>query len=386
MPLPPEEIGRRIRKVREEVGVSQTTLAQALDASTQEVERLESGTLKPIPGDYILIISQILQTDFRYFISNTLDDVELEVRKLFRALAAPTPQDLLSLRRFILFSTSESELEEILGIKKPPLPTPYPSKDNYYWKQGQSAAIKERDRLRLGIKPIENIFQLIRSQGIGLTRQRLQDSNLSGTTLLHPRAGVYVLVNYDDDLYRQFFSAAHEYCHALFDRNHLKKEGCVVSYHHLKKDPIETRANSFAAEFLLPLNALNQYSHPKTKDDVIALTLKIGRDYKVNTETVAIRMKHKDWISQRTVDSFRQVRPAVISRREKSDPEMPAGLTEQQARRRQTAMEQGVSTYYLELLRRALIENQISLNRFAEMIDMSPQQAMDFIAETGLAL
>lgn len=387
MPLPHEEIGRRIHHVRKEIGISDQEMAVALGVGIEVVRRLEEGTLQPIPGDYILIIAQLLKTDFRYFISRDYDDVEEGVRKLFRALADPKPSDLRALRRFILFSACESELEFLLEIKKPPLPPAFPTRRNVLHKeQGRMAALDERKRLGLGNAPILDIFDLIRSQGIGLTRQRMEDGNLSGTTILHPRAGPYILINYDDDLYRQFFSAAHEYCHVLFDREALKSKGCVVSYRQAMSEWLEVRANNFASEFLLPLSALERYSKPKSPDDVLDLVMQIGRDYRVNTQTVAIRLKEKQWISQRTVESFLKVRPRTIPLREKRDPEIPNNLTSQQAQRRQVAAEHGVSAYYLELLRRAVTRDLISRLRFAEMLDMAPQEASIFVAETGLAL
>lgn len=403
MPLPPEEIGRRIKEVREEIGVSRTQLASVLGVQPSVVEHLEAGILSPIPGDYILLIAQAFRTDFRYFISRSIDDVEAGVKRLFRALAAPNHQDFLSLRRFMLFSTAENDLESLLGIKKPaPPPTYQYSRDVLYRDQGKQAAQAERKRLGLGNAPIPNIFDLMRHQGIGLMRQRLKDSNLSGVTLLHPRVGVCALVNYDDDLFRQFFSAAHEYCHVLFERRTITRDGCIVSYHEDKnrksnrggrpidsereKQLVETRANAFASEFLLPLSALDHYPKPSTVDDVANLTLRIGRDYYVNTVTVAIRLKDKGWISQKTLESFKNVMPKRIPRDEKRDPEIPLNLTQQQYDRRQLATEHGLSTYYLELLRRAVSSNLITMGRFAEMLDMTPHQAATFVMETGLAL
>ncbi|WP_426745043.1 XRE family transcriptional regulator [Myxococcus faecalis] len=403
MPLPPEEIGRRIKEVRIEVGFSPAQLAAILGVQPIVIEQLESGILSPVPGDYILILAQALKTDFRYFISRSLDDVETGIKKLFRALAAPNPKDFLALRRFMSFAAAEHDLEILLGCPKPSPPPVYRFEKNILHKdQGKQAAQAERKRLGLGNEPISNIFDLMRRQGIGLMRQRLEDGNLSGVTLLHPRAGVCALINYDDDLFRQFFSAAHEYCHVLFERGVLDRESCIVSYYNNRElgrrdstqTPqsereshwIELRANNFASEFLLPLSALDRYPKPQTTDDVAELTLRIGRDYRINTVTVAIRLKDKGWISQKTLESFKKVMPKRIPRSEKRDPEVPLGLTQQQYERRQVATEYGTSSYYLELLRRAVSSNLITMGRFTEMLDMTPRQAASFAVETGIAL
>ncbi len=399
MLLPAVEIGRRIREVREEVGTTQEALADVLGTTTQTVKQIEAGTLQSLPGDYILIIAKALKTDFRYFITREHDDVNEGVRKLFRALSKPKPQDLLALRRFISFATAESELEILLDLKKPPHPPKYPTAETeskFHKIQGKLAARIERRRLGLGKAPIEDIFHLIRAQGIGLTRQRMKDSHLSGVTILHPRAGIFVMVNFQEDLYRQFFSAAHEYCHVLFDREQIRSNGCVVSYdqaHRTESRPgkysdhelMEMRANSFASEFLVPEESLEQYQPPKSWSEIIQLAGIVGRRHRTNTETVVYALGSAGLIPPAAVDRFKRERPVVIPRTEKKDPEIPSSLNQLQASRRQTVLEYGISGYFLELLRRAFNEHIISKGRFAEMLDMSPQQADDFIKETGLA-
>ena len=244
MALPPDEIGRRIRAVREELGVSLQDLASACGTTDATFSQLEAGTLEPVPGDYILIAARLLKTDFRYFISDVLDDVERETRQLFRAMEEPRPADLLALRRFMFFCMAEQELETLIGSKQTILPPEYPRPgaiDKLAKDQGKRAAREERNRLALGFEPIPNVFAVLRQQNVRLFRHALDDARLSGVTISHPRAGVCVLVNYDEDLYRQFFSAAHEYAHVLFDRSQINNNGSVVSYRFSKNELMELR-------------------------------------------------------------------------------------------------------------------------------------------------
>lgn len=388
MALSPKEIGRRIREVAEEVGVGKAKIADALGVDQETISKLEMGTLDPIPGDYILVIARLLQTDFRYFISSDLDDVEAETKKLFRKLAAPTPSDFLAIRRFVSFCMSEKDLEALLSVERQKdIPTYRTGKTSprLHKDQGRDAAKQERKRLGLGNRPIRNIFETLRSQGIHLFRHSLEDRNLNGVTIQHPQAGVCVLINYDDDLYRQFFSAAHEYCHVLADRGVLATEGCVVSYRG-RYDLVEVRANNFAAEFLLPTGVFAELKRPKDLDELSSFVRTIAQDYRVNTETVAIKLKDLGWITDKTLASFQAVRPAVIRRTEKTDPDIPPNLTRKQIERRVNAIREGISSYYLELLRRALTEDLITFGRFAEMLDMSTEQARDFVVATRLAI
>ncbi len=389
MALTHDEIGRRIRRVREELGIAIEALAQACGVASSTIASLEAGTLDPVPGDYILIVSRVLRTDFRYFVSDLLDDVEENTHEVFRSLAEPKPPDLMAIRRFMMFCMAEQELETLLESQRPPFPPGYPrpgSTERLHKDQGRRAAIQERDRLLLGNQPVANIFDILRRQGVRLFRHRLEDAQLSGVTISHPKAGVCVLVNCEDDLYRQFFSAAHEYGHVLFDREDIATKGCIVSYRYTRKELVEIRANSFAAEFLLPSAGFSNYPKPHHVPELLDLIGTIARDYHVNTETVVIRMKELHWITDRTLDSFRKAKPVVIQRSAKRDPDLASNLADRQAERLEEAIRQGISPYYMELLRRALTEDRITWGRFAEMLDMTVEQSREFIISVGMAI
>lgn len=389
MAFAPDEIGRRIRAIREQLGVAVNELAAACGCDTQKFQSLEAGTLDPVPGDYVLIAARLLKTDFRYFISDSLDDVENETRQVFRALDAPKPADLVAIRRFMLFCMAEQELEALLGCTRPALPPRYPlpsSIERLHKDQGKRAAIQERERLLLGNQPIKNIFALLRKQGVRLCRHALEDARLSGVTVAHPKAEVCVLVNYDEDLYRQFFSAAHEYAHVLFDRDQISAHGCVISYRFSKSELVEIRANAFAAEFLLPTAAFSKYTRPRNLDELQDVIGVIARNYRVNAVTVAIRTKELGWIKEKTLTSFQRVKPVVIHCHEKTDPDIPAELTAAQTARFEMAIQHGINSYFLELLRRGLTEDIITFGRFAEMLDMTVESARDFVQAVGMAI
>jgi Zn-dependent peptidase ImmA (M78 family)/transcriptional regulator with XRE-family HTH domain len=390
MALSASEIGRRLRQVREETGIPLAELATALGVDEATAAALEAGSLDPLPGDYVLIAARLLNTDFRYFISEALDDVEDRTRRLFRALSNLSPADLLAIRRFLALCLREQELEAVLDMVPRALPPTYFRNDrrSLHKDQGLMGARAERLRLLPVIHlPIPNIFEVLRSQGIRVFRHRLRDTQLSGLTVLHPKAGVCVLINYDDDLYRQFFSAAHEYGHVLFDRTTIEQQGHIVSHRKYGQSELqEFRCNSFAAEFLLPSIALQQYERPHDIQGVAELLRRIAIDYRVNTETVAITMRDEHWISQRTLESFQRTRPVTIPRSEKSDPDLPPTLTAAQVERRRMAVESGLTTHYLELLRQAFSQGQITAGRFAEMLDMDPTQARQFAFDVGLAV
>lgn len=383
------EIGSRIRAVRLEVGISRLALAEALGVEVSIIDKLEEGTLSPVPGDYILIAAHALNRDFRYFISTELDAAEEQTRRVYRALSNPKPADLHAIGRFMAMCLAEAEVESMIGVTRPLLPPVYPPPQLRRMKhieQAARAAEAERIRLGLGIAPVHNIFDILRSQGCRVLRHVLEDSDLSGLTVIHPHSGICVLVNHDDDLYRQFFSAAHEYAHVLFDRITIETAGCIVSYRYSAAELMELRANRFAAHFLLPSSALASYDRPQEVDELLPLIRKIALEYYVNAETVVYRMLDAGWITQRTAQSFQKNKPVVIPRVDKHDPEIPRDLTEAQRQRRTRALRTGVSSQLLELLRRALIEDKITFGRYAEILNMSRREAHEFAQSMGMAL
>ena len=105
----------------------------------------------------------------------------------------------------------------------------------------------ERRRLGIGNFPIPRVSELIGTQGIWASRLTLPDE-MSGLFMCHPSIGLAILVNASHARRRKRFSYAHEYAHALMDRDHK----ITVSSTANSAELVEKRANSFAASFLMP--------------------------------------------------------------------------------------------------------------------------------------
>jgi Zn-dependent peptidase ImmA (M78 family) len=88
---------------------------------------------------------------------------------------------------------------------------------------------------------------LINSQNIWASGAELPDQ-MSGLFLRHSSVGHCILVNYHHERSRKRFSYAHEYAHALLDRD----KTATVSLEQNRSDMAEVRANAFAAAFLMP--------------------------------------------------------------------------------------------------------------------------------------
>ena len=75
---------------------------------------------------------------------------------------------------------------------------------------------------------------------------------MSGVFLRHRSIGFAILVNASHPRGRKRFSYAHEYAHALLDRN----RNIAISSAGNSSEMVERRANAFAAAFLMPRNGV----------------------------------------------------------------------------------------------------------------------------------
>lgn len=119
--------------------------------------------------------------------------------------------------------------------------------------QAQALAAQERARLQLGDQPIFDVVGLFLASGLRVWSYELPRGT-SGLYFGSPATGPVIVVNKDDTAERRVFSYAHEYCHALVDRD----RGAVVSIHD-DKDPVERRADIFAIHFLAPETGVRAY-------------------------------------------------------------------------------------------------------------------------------
>lgn len=381
MRLSSVEIGFRIARLRQEIKVSRDAFATSLGLTLDDLDRIETGTYGEPLGDIILIASKQLSVDFRYLISDDIDKEEESTRTLYRALEQKSSDDIRAVRRFIRLAEAEWELEKLLVIEPRALPPPRNRTKGLHKEFGAFAAREERKRLKLEPGPIENIFNVLRSSGVRVCRQPLRDSSLSGLTVLNPRFGAAVLINFDEDLYRQFFSAAHEFGHVVMDRQTLVEQQYILSYSRYSSgELLEIQANAFAAEFLLPLEDVKSRGNEIQRDPSSTIR-RLAEEYRVNIRTASIQVKKAGLVAGQGAKGG-----PVLKRFDKVDPELSLDLSDRQRARRLQVLKTGISSSMLELLRRAVVEDKISLGRFAEILDKAPTEAKQFAADIGLAI
>lgn len=248
------ELGRRLRAAREARGLSQQVVAVEIDLPRTAISQLEAGNrsvstleLTKLARLYLRSVEQLLQ-------EGTRDEDGDLLSVLYRAEPGLEHDPCVreQVEHCVRLCLEGAMLERLLGAEArlgpPTYETRMPSVSGEAVAQGEQIAEQERRRLNIGNAPISDISELIVSQGIWASGVELPTDNMSGLFLRHPSIGLAILVNGSHVRGRRRFSYAHEYAHALMDRDRSIR----VSSMDNSSEMVERRANAFAAAFLMP--------------------------------------------------------------------------------------------------------------------------------------
>lgn len=248
-------IGRRIREARERRDISQQKVANALGIPRTAVTNIESGTRAVSTLELSKLGAVLNISPAAFFDGSGVSDLAI-VRARALSEATDSPEFGLVIDRMIDLCSEGAELRRLLDQEVPA------SLPNYAHRianagdavrQGEARAREERRRLGLGNAPVGNLPEVMGDQGIWVaSAARNFPSNVSGLFLNHPTIGMAVLINGSHDRVRRRFSYAHEYGHALFDR----QEELRLTQNLNSNELVEKRANAFAASFLMPASGV----------------------------------------------------------------------------------------------------------------------------------
>jgi Zn-dependent peptidase ImmA (M78 family)/transcriptional regulator with XRE-family HTH domain len=259
MPVSRQELARRLRVAREARGLTQEEVAEHLEVSRPTVAQMELGN-RAVTSLELDRLARLYGRDLREFVADDFQEHDA-LAALFRADSGVAEQSHVvdALRNCVTIGREVTSLERLLGVDHEggaaavyPLPAP-----RTRWQavqQGERVAAQERQRLGLGSAPMGNIAELLETQNVRAAWIELPD-DVSGLTMADQAIGVFIVVNSRHASVRRRFSFAHEYAHALLDRDRLG----TVSRTTERDDLLEVRANAFAAGFLLPAEGVRQF-------------------------------------------------------------------------------------------------------------------------------
>ena len=237
--------------------MTQQEVAEVIGVARSAITRIESGERSVSTLELASFAELYRRSVADFFSESSLDDdAALVLFRSYPDLEEDHVRDEVS--RQLALCREGMELERLLGWNETNTPPQYelvrPLKAYKAVEQGLWIAEQERKRLGLGDQPISDMSDLISRQGIWATGARLPDE-VSGIFLHHRSVGMAIIVNFEHRRARKRFSYAHEYGHALMDRD----RNVTVSSTQNTGDMEEKRANAFAAAFLMPETGVSAF-------------------------------------------------------------------------------------------------------------------------------
>ena len=251
-----KQLGERLRTARQRRGLSQQAVADSLNVPRTGVTNMESGS-RSVSTLELTKLAEIYAVPLAIFLSPDEQPVTEDLSTLLHS-AIPemthTADGDAEIKRILNLCAEGTVLKEMLGQSCEPTIPEYATHMKNVGdaiQQGETVAKEERRRLGLGNAPLLDIAEFTNDQGIWTAATQLPDS-LSGLFVSHPTVGLVILVNRKHWAVRRRFSYSHEYAHTLFDRHEIISTTRQENSIQLK----ESRANAFAAAFLMPADGV----------------------------------------------------------------------------------------------------------------------------------
>lgn len=368
-------LASRIKSMRELLGLTQDDVAQAIGVSKEFISMVESE--KRLPSLEVLAsLASYFGRDISYFLT-TREEPFIAV---FRS-GELGRKESWELSKVIKLADDYAFLEEVTG-KVPPLAPTYPDllaeelkNLRLLYCYAERLADEERSRLGLGREPIKDVFSLIESQGLHIIRREMDGVNLDGVFLFSEERGAFAIINASANKGRQVFTAAHEYCHYLKDRDkgYQVDKRIFEGIRNGKMPPIERVANAFASAFLMPREAISgtcsQLNHIGP-EEVIYLKRYFGVSY----QAMVFRLRNLNCIREGRKQELLLVKPQALEKLifAETDEEKQEHLPH-------------IPERFLELALDAFSMDKISMSRLAELFGTDSVTLRDVLVEAGLA-
>jgi Zn-dependent peptidase ImmA (M78 family)/transcriptional regulator with XRE-family HTH domain len=380
MAIESNKLGERLRTCRDQLQESLQEVSAATGIPSERLAGIEKGEIRP-SGDEILIFADHWNCDIEALISEKGTGLFKDTEILYRKHGDDfSKQDRRAVREFLYLCETEAFLMKELDQDTHHF-TFSPS-GKFYKGHGEQGAFALRNFL--GYQDVDspgsvamNIYRDFRKLGVHVFRRKLKNSNISGLFIDHPGAGPCLLVNYDEDVYRQRFTAAHEMAHAIFDSG----REVIVSFVKNAKDLVEVRANRFASCYLMPPSMLKKLPDPESWKEVDGI--RWANAFNVSCDTLGIALKETGLVSEVTCQKIRKWR---VPRIEKTDPELNGNLSNTNRSKKRYLLEKGLSDFYAKLCFEAHYRRIISSGRLAEALLSDERELGDMAQLYGTSL
>lgn len=244
--------------------------------------------------------------------------------------------------------------------------------DENIFEQAQGLAEEIRRKLKLGNAPIKNIFTLLEDQGIFVVRMPIGGDGLSGAFYYDKAKKTgKILINSNRSSGHQIFTAAHEFCHYLLD----KDEQVIIEHDGQKKSPSEKRADAFAANFLLPEEGVHLYARKvlnKTKKLDDYGLVKLQKEFKTSWSALIYRLHNLGYIFDKGYKTKLKEISLLNSKAMRLGVEPEVSSQEGQYK---------LPSDFYRLAFSAYFDDKITLNRLSDLLRRSQEDTKELVSK-----
>jgi len=304
-----QPIGENLRRARQSLRLSQTTVATHLGLSRQAVSAAESGK-RAITVNELLKLSDLYrlppETFLRARTKPSQDDFHRVQRRANASGAKPLDDhDVFEIAAFMDALRADADRRQTLAKSVGNLPAVVGR-----FEQLHKIAYRVRSLSGLTEPPI-NVYKALSDTEIRIRMTSL--NTISGAFIpaaAHRCAGVLINASQPPD--RQRFSAAHELGHCVLGHAGSGTEE-IVSPLGRRFGAREVEADSFASELLMPVNLLTkEISHLPVSGSLGALVYSLADRFLVSFQAMIYRLANVSAITLSQKEELLKMRPSEI--------------------------------------------------------------------------
>lgn len=302
----PELLGARLKNARNVMRLTQEAAAAALGMARTTIVAIEAGKRQIVPVE-LRAFAELYSVSEVDLLAEDRGAPELEV--YFRSGPASKKAEAETATAVMLnhLMRSTLELEDMLEsrLAKADLPNLSFNRDDPIDQQAEDAAMTVRQRLGIGIGPVQDLMSIMEFD-LGLrVFERPLPSTISGAIAFDSSVGGFVLLNSKHPHSRRRMTAAHEISHAC-----RGKAGVCILLADEKLDDREDKfCDAFARSFLMPAAAVR-----KKAADLRAISgsfsvrnvLTMAIYFNVSIEAMVRRMENLGMIKQGMYESLKR--------------------------------------------------------------------------------
>lgn len=248
--LNPQEVGERMRIAREAAKLKQQQAANAIGIARTTLVAIEQGQRK-VKLDELRALARVYGTSVNALLRQ--ESVHADLVPRFRKLASSYPDAVDDAARLLNdLARAEVELENLLGVQRarnyPPERTILPGDVRI---QAEQDALELRQRLGLGMGPIQDIVSLLELQlGVRVFVRKLP-AEVSGLFAFDAATGACILLNANHPRSRRNSTASHELAHLV-----TRQPAEVLDQKTSEESREERYAHAFSRSFTMPARAV----------------------------------------------------------------------------------------------------------------------------------